>query len=194
MPATEAQIDRLYREHGALIQRRCRRILRDEHLAWDATQEVFARAIRGWDSFDGQSTRLTWVSHIATNHCLNELRNRAGRSSKLEQRQEEAPGAGQGPAGQGELEVRDLVRAVLVDAEPEFARLAVMFWFDEMTQAEIAEAAGLSVPTVRKRLRLFVDQARRALRRGFESQILRAIAADSTAPLLLFTLALEALR
>jgi len=33
---------------------------------------------------------------------------------------------------------------------------------------------------VRKRLRAFVDQARKRLRKGFESQILRAIRAGTT--------------
>ncbi len=191
MAPTEAQVERLYRQHGALIQRRCRRILRDEELAWDATQDVFAKAIRSWDGFDGDSTRLTWLSRIATNHCLNELRNRSGRRAKLEQRRHEAPGAGSGPAGPGQLEVLDLVRAVLEDADPALAKLAILYWFDEMSQAEIAAELGLSVPTVRKRLRAFVDHARRQLRRGFESQILRAIQADHA---LLFVLFFEVVR
>lgn len=184
MTPTQVQVERLYREYGGLIHRRCRRILRNEDLAWDATQEVFARAIRNWDRFDGDSTRLTWLSRIATNHCLNEIRNRKGRQEKLDQRSHEAPGAGSGPATQASLEVLDVVRAVMEDMDPDLQRLAVLYWFDEMTQAEIAQEVGLSVPTVRKRLRLFVDRARRTLRRGFESQVLRAIAADS-APLVL---------
>ncbi len=186
MPPTDVQVERLYRQHGALIQRRCRRILRDEDLAWDATQDVFARAIRSWDGFEGGSTRLTWLSRIATNHCLNELRNRSGRAAKLKQRKGEAPGAGTGPAGQAQFEVLDVVRAVLQDADPELSRIAILYWFDEMTQSEIAEAVGLSVPTVRKRLRLFVNGARRQLRRGFESQIMRAIQADSALLLFVF--------
>ena len=193
MPPTDVQVERLYRQHGALIHRRCRRILRDEDLAWDATQEVFARAISHWDGFDGGSTRLTWLSRIATNHCLNELRNRRGRRDKLEQRKAEAPGAGSGPAGQATFEVLDVVRAVMEDMDPDLQRLAVLYWFDEMTQAEIAREVGLSVPTVRKRLRTFVERARRTLRRGFESQVMRAIAADSSA-LILFAAILEAIR
>jgi RNA polymerase sigma-70 factor, ECF subfamily len=193
MTPTDVQVERLYREYGPLIHRRCRRILRDEDLAWDATHEVFARAIKNWDGFTGDSTRLTWLSRIATNHCLNEIRNRSGRRAKLEQRREEAPGAGTGPADQRTLEVLDVVRAVMQDMDPELQKLAVLYWFDEMTQAEIAQEVGLSVPTVRKRLRTFVDRARRTLRRGFESQVMRAIAADNS-PLLLLIAALEVVR
>ncbi len=176
---TDVQVERLYHRYGALIHRRCRRILRNDDDAWDATQEVFARAIRSWDSWDGEATRLTWLSRIATNHCLNVIRNATGRRSKLDQRQGERPGAGTGPSDQGQLELLDLVRAVMDDMDPELQRLAILYWFDEMTQQEIAEEVGLSVPTVRKRLRLFVDKARRQLRSGFESQIIRAIKAEA---------------
>ena len=71
------------------------------------------------------------------------------------------------------------MRAVMQDMDPELQKLAVLYWFDEMTQQEIAREVGLSVPTVRKRLRLFVDKARRRLRKGFESQIIRAIKAET---------------
>ena len=47
---------------------------------------------------------------------------------------------------------------------------------------------GLSVPTVRKRLRQFVDKARRRLRQGFESQIMRAIQAEAVIAALLLPL------
>jgi RNA polymerase sigma-70 factor (ECF subfamily) len=175
---TEVQIGQLYRRYGPLIHRRCRRILRDEEDAWDATQEVFARAIRSWDTWDAEATRLTWLSRIATNHCLNLIRNQQGRRAKLEQRKAERPGAGTGPDAHGRLELLDLVRAVMDNMDPDLQRLAILYWFDEMTQQEIAHEVGLSVPTVRKRLRTFVDQARKQLRKGFESQIIRALKAE----------------
>ena len=60
------------------------------------------------------------------------------------------------------------------DMPEDLQRLAILYYFDEMTQAEIAREVGLSVPTVRKRLRRFVDEARRRIRRGFEGQLLQA--------------------
>jgi RNA polymerase sigma-70 factor, ECF subfamily len=179
MPPTEVQVERLYNQYGGLIHRRCLRILRNEEEARDATQEVFARAMRYWDSWDGVASRLTWLSRIATNHCLNVIRDSRGRREKLDQRKGEKPGAGSGPESHGRLELLDVVRAIMDDMDEDLQRLAVLYWFDEMTQQEIAREVGLSVPTVRKRLRLFVDKARRRLRKGFESQIIRAIKAET---------------
>lgn len=173
MTPTPAQVERLYTEHAGLIHRRCRRILRDDEAASDAVQEVFARAIRHWASWDGTASRLTWLSRIATNHCLNELRNRQGRRSKLDQRKGERPGAGSGPAGPQQLELLDLVQVVMDDMQPELRQLAVLYYFEDMTQREIAAEVGLSVPTVRKRLRQFLHQARRELQTQFPDLVLK---------------------
>jgi DNA-directed RNA polymerase specialized sigma24 family protein len=51
--------------------------------------------------------------------------------------------------------------------EPEAQEIAVMYFVDELTQAEIAEVAGRSLPTVRKRLREFLAAARGALAEAF---------------------------
>jgi RNA polymerase sigma-70 factor (ECF subfamily) len=181
MAPTPAQVESLYNQYGATIHRRCLSILRNPESAWDATQEVFARAIRYWDSWDGSASRMTWLCRIATNHCLNEIRNARGRAGKLEQRKEETPGSGSGPSAHGQLELLDVVRAVMDEMDRDLQRLAILYFFDEMTQAEIAAEVGLSVPTVRKRLRQFVDEARRRLRRGFESQIVRALKMEAEA-------------
>lgn len=188
MSATETQIAWLYEQWGAFIFRRCRAILGDDEAARDAVQDVFARAMRSWDSWDGSASRATWLVRIARNHCLNELRNRHGRGGKLLAREDERPGLGSGPAGPQEYEIQDIVRAVLDDMEPELARLAVLYFFEEMTQQEIAVEVGLSVPTVRKRLRDFIDQARHRVRKGLEEQIRRAAAMGPVSFLFLLSL------
>lgn len=177
MAPTDVQIARLYDQYGGLIYRRCLRILRNPEEASDAMQEVFARAICAWDSWGGEATRLTWLSRIATNHCLNVIRNSKGRREKLEQRKGEAAGAGAGLRSFGDIELLDVIRAVMEDMDEDLQRLATLYYFDEMTQAEIAEEVGLSVPTVRKRLRAFIGQARKNIKKGLETQVFRAMAA-----------------
>jgi RNA polymerase sigma-70 factor (ECF subfamily) len=62
-----------------------------------------------------------------------------------------------------EPDARELVRALLGAAPPEAQEVAVLYFVDELTQAEIAQATGRSVPTVRARLREFLGAARGAL-------------------------------
>lgn len=148
----------LYQRHAGAVLARCRWLLRDEEAAKDATQEVFARALRALPEFRAAASPSTWLLRIATHHCLNALR--AGRARWREE-------AARLAALRGEEGIvadrRELVRALLGRAGPEEQEMAVMYYVDELTQAEIAAATGRSLPTVRKRLRGFLAAARAAL-------------------------------
>ena len=152
----------LYARHAAAVFGRCRWLLRDQEAAKDATQEVFAKALRALPVFREASSPTTWLLRIATHHCLNELR--AGRALW----REESVRLGELRRAQGvEPDRRELVRALLGCAEREEQEMAVMYYVDELTQAEIAEATGRSLPTVRKRLRGFLAATRGALAEAF---------------------------
>ena len=149
----------LYEKHAAAVYGRCRFLLRDDEAAKDALQEVFARALRALPEFRAAASPSTWVLRIATHHCLNELRaRRAAWREQLAQLSKDRRSEVEPP------ERRALVRALLSAAPAEAQEVAVLYFVDELTQAEIAEATGRSLPTVRKRLRQFLSCAREALR------------------------------
>jgi len=156
--AAPGLLEDLYRRHAPAVYGRCRFLLRDPEAAKDATQDVFARALRALPEFRAAASPATWLMRIATHHCLNVLRAaRAGWRDEVRR-------AADGRRTPGlEPDRRELVRALL-GAVPEEAReAAVLYYVDEMTQAEIALATGHSLPTVRKRLRQFLAAARAAL-------------------------------
>jgi RNA polymerase sigma-70 factor (ECF subfamily) len=125
-------------------------------------QETFAKVLRRGDSFREESSPLTWMYRISTNHCLNLLRNRRGRRNKLEQRHLElAPCPGLDL--NDEAPDRALVRELLDQVDEETRLVVVHTWFDDCTRAEVAKLVGISVPTVRKRLTSFIDLARQHL-------------------------------
>jgi RNA polymerase sigma-70 factor (ECF subfamily) len=67
---------------------------------------------------------------------------------------------------------RELVRSLLRAAPEEAQEVAVLYWVDELTQAEIGEMTGRSLPTIRKRLREFIAAARAALRTAHPGLVL----------------------
>lgn len=143
-------VQELYRRHAPMVLRRCRRLLGDEAQARDAAHDVFVQVLllRGGVEARGQVSLLYC---IATRVCLNRLRSR--------RRRPEDPGGEllQAIADADDAESRLSARALLdrlLGREPPSTRtIAVLHLVDGMTHEEVADAVGLSVSGVRKRLR-----------------------------------------
>jgi RNA polymerase sigma-70 factor (ECF subfamily) len=155
-------LEELYRRHAAMVLARCRWLLRDGEAARDATQDVFVAALKALPEYRSAASPATWLTRMATNHCLN-LR-RAGQAAwpaQLARLSRDRSERGIQP------DARELVRALLGTAPAEAREVAVLYFVDELTQVEVAEATGASLPTVRKRLRAFLSAARGALAEAF---------------------------
>jgi RNA polymerase sigma-70 factor (ECF subfamily) len=155
-------LEELYRLHAAAILARCRYLLREDEAARDAAQDVFVRALRSEPELRRSSSPTAFLQRMATNHCLNLLR-----ASRAAWREEIARMARDRAAHHVAPDARELVRALLGATGPEEQEVAILYFVDEMTQLEIAEATDRSLPTVRKRLRDFLATARGALREAF---------------------------
>ncbi len=151
-------LEELYRRHAAAVYARCRYLLREDDAARDAAQDVFVRALRALPDLRAAASPTAFLLRAATNHCLNVLR-----ASRAAWREEVARVALARTERGIEPDARELVRALLGAAPPEAQEVAVLYFVDELTQAEIAQATGRSVPTVRARLREFLGAARGAL-------------------------------
>jgi RNA polymerase sigma-70 factor (ECF subfamily) len=117
--------DVLINRHEAAVRRRLKMLIRNTADQDDLVQETFLKAWRHLSSFHSKSTFRTWVTHIATNEALQQLRRRsriADPSIRLDQ-------FASGQASPLELllvtENRHKVRAA-VDRLPEKYRLALL--------------------------------------------------------------------
>ncbi len=57
----------LVHHHGREVLGMCRAMLRDQHAAEDATQDVFSRAFLGIRSYRGEAQPRSWLLRIAKN-------------------------------------------------------------------------------------------------------------------------------
>jgi RNA polymerase sigma-70 factor (ECF subfamily) len=160
---TDDELARLYDRYGHVLYHRCRSILRNDEEARDAVQETFARVIRNADQFRAQSSPLTWMYRISTNYCLNQLRNRRGREKKHEDHREEIGGPSVVRPSESDDADQSRILALLGHADEETRACVVHTFFDDCTREEVASLVGISVPTVRKRINTFLEQARREL-------------------------------
>jgi len=153
----------LYRTYGGRVYARCFAMLKNKEEAQDAMHEVFIKAGKSLDGFRGEASPLTWMTRIATNHCLNVLRGKKAPWHE-KYRQEVENAEVHGVDGAFKLgEQRELLRLCLarvVSIDPQLAELATYAFVDDMRQADICALVGMSAPTLRKRLREFIALCR----------------------------------
>ena len=83
MPA-EQEIERLMDTYGDAVFRMCFLYLKDYHLAEDAAQETFIKAMHSYGSFRAEAAEKTWLTKIAINCCKNIMRSNWFRLSRNE--------------------------------------------------------------------------------------------------------------
>ena len=156
----------LYRTYGPVIFARCRRMLSDNAEAEDATQEVFLRVARHLDEAVSADEAILWIHRVATNYCLNELRNRKRRRSRVSLWQDDAGGT-VGSANDNEEVVanRDLARHIAQRAPERLTAPAKLHYLDGMSHDEVGRALGVSRRTVINHLAEFRKRALQILRR-----------------------------
>jgi RNA polymerase sigma-70 factor (ECF subfamily) len=157
---TDDRVTELYRAYGPVIYARCRRLLADGAAAEDATQETFMRVHRHLDKADSRQA-LAWIYRIATNYCLNELRNRKHRPE---------PSDVLGELASGDVERtladRDLAARIVARAPEKLRVVAWLHYVDGLDQGEVARVLDISRRTVINRLAEFTDNARKFHQRG----------------------------
>jgi RNA polymerase sigma-70 factor, ECF subfamily len=155
------RLTQLYRQYGPYIYARCARLLGNRSAAEDATQETFMRVYRHLHKAPDHGYALAWIYRIATNYCLNEIRDRE-LHRQIEQRIPEA----HGDSAEVMLANRDAV-ARIVERSP--AKLRAPAWLhhvDGLDHSEIARVLGISRRTVLNRLAEFADRSRKFIARS----------------------------
>jgi RNA polymerase sigma-70 factor (ECF subfamily) len=159
-----AQAAALYRHYGPAVYRRCLRLVRDQETARDATQDVFRKLLLDKTRLEGGDDVLPWIYRVATNHCLNLLRDRGRKGETALDDGFELASPGDG--AEALYPERQLARQVLARFDTETQAVAVGVLVDGMEHAELASALGISAKTVSRKLEKFLTNARKFLARS----------------------------
>ena len=156
-----SEIAEFFKRYGPMVYRRARQILGAEAEAEEAMQEVFIRALKGAESFDGRSQISTWLYRITTNYCLNVLRNRKRRRELFEERiSGSLPTAAQARQPESLIVVRRLLEDV---PDPAWASAVSYVIMDGMSHDEAAGHLGVSRRTVGNLIDRFTQWAQERL-------------------------------
>ena len=181
----EAAFAELMERHQDRVFQHAVRLLGNNQDAEEVLQDTFVRVFRNLDRFEERSRFSTWIYRIATNEALMRLRKR-GRRKEVPLDDGE-PGAAEASEAVREFarsavdhvmdrEIRDVLSRAIAELPEEYRVVFVLRDVDDLTNAEVAEILGLSIPAVKSRLhrsRLFLrdrisgllDEGRRAVRK-----------------------------
>jgi RNA polymerase sigma-70 factor (ECF subfamily) len=142
-------VEDYYRRFAPMVWRRCRQLLGNEEAALDALQEVFVRLMMFKDRLKGTSPS-SLLFRMATNHCLNKLRDQ--RRQGVRQPLEEAEPRTDGSQAEKDVDRRRAWEAILESAEERTRQAAVLYYIDGLNLKEISAELEMSVAGVHRRL------------------------------------------
>lgn len=150
----EEAIVELMERYGTDVLHLAYSYVRNRQTAEDLAQEIFLKCYQKFDTFEGNSQVQTWLYRIASNHCKDYLKSWHHRkilvtgyiSAKLSTN-DDSP--------ETKL-LRNTENRELIDAmfklPVKYREIIFLFYYQELSQKEIAEVCGLNLSTLKSRL------------------------------------------
>jgi len=161
---TEAQLRTTYRNTiDALYGYVSRKSGGQREVAQDITQETWLRAVREWRRTGIPNTPIAWLTTVARNLILNQLRRREGISLEDVSQAEILAAVEQGDVTDS-AEIASVVNGALAKIPKEESQLLEAFHFERFKVAQIAEAYGMTERAIEYQL----QKARTHLRQEIE--------------------------
>jgi RNA polymerase sigma-70 factor (ECF subfamily) len=172
--------EHVFREYAPRIYNLARRMLGNDADAEDVTQDVLLQVIRKLDTFRGESAFPTWLHKVTVNAALAHRRKRASREARrvhdpldsfLEDGSHAAPVRPWSVRPEQEAldhETRSLIERAIMELPEIYRDVYVLSDVESLSNAEIGEILGLSVPAVKSRLHRARLLMRTALAPHFE--------------------------
>ena len=154
--------DELIRRYQQALFRHCYAIMRDEDEAEDVAQEAFIAAYYKLDTFDQSRRFSTWLFKIASNNCIDFIRNKRVQVTSMSTGRVTEDGAviyfdvRADNLNPEETIVQDqkikLMRELVSKLKPRYKELVEKRYFEELSYEEIAEELNLPIGTVKAQL------------------------------------------
>ena len=150
-----AAFGELYEEMGRSVYFNCLKLLGNAQQAEDITQDTFMKALEKLDSLKEPENFSAWVNRIAINNCKMYFRkNPRTAEEESEKIIDDTPDSELIPDDYADSEEKRRIIMNIIDTAltDEQRQTIILYYFDMMSVAEIAEIMECSVGTVTSRL------------------------------------------
>ncbi len=159
--------EKIIRRHNQRLYRIARSILRDEHESMDVVQETYVKAYYKIHQYRGPASFASWLSRIASNEALMQIRKRNRvyyTLDDLKQSREELKSSDPEPMDEVATQQLHILLEEAVDSLPvDYRCVYVLRAIQHLSTAETALSLGVSQQVVKTRYL----RAKRALRKIF---------------------------
>ena len=157
--------------YAGMVYRHCLHMLRNVHEAEDAAQESMLRAFRAYPSFRGKGV-ASWLYAIAHNTCLDVLKSARYRREQMTLDDPENPFQQADPSLTPEeayvqQEENERLWQLVMELSEEQQTILSLYYGEQMTYEQIAQATGMRIGTVKSRL----SRAKEALAGKLEENV-----------------------
>lgn len=175
-----AALDRFFELYFDRVYGYVRRLLRQEHLAEDVTQDIFMHIHRALPRYDPERDLRPWVFTIATNKVRDHWRSRRHRDARSEVSADDAEGGSfavhpaVAPDRRPEEhllagELADQVAAAIEELPESMRETLVLRYYEGLSFAEIGSLTDRNEVAIRKRYSRALEELRRRLAHVVES-------------------------
>ena len=136
--------------------------------AEDISQNVFVRYFRADITFESEEHRKAWLLRCAVN-CANSFSSSAWNRHKADvEDMEQLMYEGSVEAEAEKNETRESVLGAVMRLQPKYRTVIYLFYFEDLSTAQIAEITKTRESTVRSQLSRAREQLKRILRKTWE--------------------------
>jgi RNA polymerase sigma-70 factor (ECF subfamily) len=144
----------LYERTSAKLYGICLRLVRDEAEAQDVLQEVFVTIWRKAALFDpAKASAMTWAATIARNKAIDRLRSRGAAGAPIEEAGEVSDDRPSSLEVLEQAEDASRLRRCLDELDDRARTMIRSAFFDGTSYPDLAERAGVPLPTMKSWIR-----------------------------------------
>lgn len=152
----------LYNRYSGKVYGKCISLLKEEHLAKDATQEIFLKIFLNLSRFGALAKFSTWVYSITYNHCIDVIRKNTKSRNLFSDDMDRVPDIEDEVLDEKLLSMQvDQLRIVLDNIPVGDKAILLMKYQDDMQIKEIAVVLDKSESAIKMKLKRAKHKAHR---------------------------------
>jgi RNA polymerase sigma-70 factor, ECF subfamily len=150
--ADKVALETLFLRHQTQVFRFIQRIVRNEAVAEELTNDVFLGVWLHAQSYEGRSSVMTWILTMAHNRAISALRKRREESLDDDEASHIPDGADDSEVVVQKADKGRLLRQCIGALSPEYREVVDLVYYHERSIAEVSTILGIPEGTVKTKL------------------------------------------